>query len=82
MKRAFKVKQKEFFIIFQGLRVSKNCLTLESAQLSSVQYSSAFKFKSRTLCIYLFICIKLQERLIKIQLAHISKSYLKFQHVP
>ena len=27
-------------------------------------------------------CIKLQERLIKIQCAHISKSYLKFRHVP
>ena len=31
--------------------------------------------------IFLF-CIKLQERLIKIQYAHISKSYLKFWHIP
>ena len=31
--------------------------------------------------IFLF-CIKLQERLIKIQYAHFSKSYLKFWHVP
>ena len=29
-----------------------------------------------------FLSIKPQERLIKIQHAHISKSYLKFQHVP
>ena len=35
------------------------------------------------LFIYLFMyfCIKPQERLIKIQLAHMSKSYLKFRHV-
>ena len=31
---------------------------------------------------HIFLCIKLHERLIKIQCAHISKSYLKFQHVP
>ena len=36
----------------------------------------------RFLRIYFFLCIKLQERLIKIQCAHIIKSYLKFQHVP
>ena len=30
----------------------------------------------------IFLCIKLQERLIKIQRFHISKSYLKFQRVP
>ena len=29
-----------------------------------------------------FLCIKLQETLIKIQRAHISKSYLKFRHMP
>ena len=34
------------------------------------------------LWIYFFLCIKLQERLIKIQCTHISKSYLKFWHVP
>ena len=31
---------------------------------------------------YYYFCIKLQERLIKIQCAHISKSYLKFRYVP
>ena len=36
----------------------------------------------RALCIYFFLCIKLQERLIKIQLAHNSKCYLKFWHAP
>ena len=36
----------------------------------------------RTLRIYFFLRIKLQERLIKIQLAHISKSYIKFLHAP
>ena len=30
-KRAFKVKQKAFFIIFKGLSVGKNCLRPESA---------------------------------------------------
>ena len=29
-----------------------------------------------------FLCIKPQERLIKIQYAHISKSYPKLRHVP
>ena len=29
-----------------------------------------------------FLCIKLQERVIKIQHAYISKSYLKFWHAP
>ena len=29
-----------------------------------------------------FLCIKLQERLIKIQCVHISKSYHKLEHVP
>ena len=29
-----------------------------------------------------FLCFKLQKRFIKIKCAHISKSYLKFQHVP
>ena len=36
----------------------------------------------RTICIYFFLYIKLQERLIKIQLAHISKTCLKFRHAP
>ena len=30
---------------------------------------------------YVFLCIKLQERFIKIQLAGIDKSNLKFKHV-
>ena len=32
-------------------------------------------------CIFFFIYIKLQERLIKIQLPPINKSYLKFRHL-
>ena len=44
---------------------------------------AAFKFKSRkTLRIYFFLRITQQKRLIKIQFAHISKSYLKFWHLP
>ena len=35
----------------------------------------------RTLRTYFFLCIKLQERLIKIQHVPISKSYLKFRNV-
>ena len=31
---------------------------------------------------FFFLCIKLHERLIKIQCAHIIKSYLKFRSVP
>ena len=31
---------------------------------------------------FFFLCVKLQEISIKIQYAHISKSYLKFRHVP
>ena len=33
MKRAFKVKQKAFFIIFKGLSFTKNCLRPESVSL-------------------------------------------------
>ena len=31
--KSFKVKQKAFFIIFQGFSIAKNCLRLESAPL-------------------------------------------------
>ena len=49
----------------------------------SIFLNSAFKFKSRRfLRIYFFLCIKLQEKLMKIQCADISKSYLKLCHVP
>ena len=59
-------------------------LTLNFTQVKrSIFSNSAFNFKSRRfLSIYFFLCIKLQERLIKIQCAHIRKSYLKFCHVP
>ena len=40
MKRAFKVKQKSFFIIFKGLSVAKNCLRPESAPLKEKHFSS------------------------------------------
>ena len=40
-----------------------------------------FKVKSRiTLCLYFFLYIKLQERLIKIQLTPINKTYHKLRH--
>ena len=34
-KRAFEVKQKEFYITFKGLLVAKNCLRPESAPLKN-----------------------------------------------
>ena len=34
MKRAFKMRQKMFFIIFKGLLIAKNSLTPESAPLT------------------------------------------------
>ena len=34
-KRAFEVKQKEFYITFKGLLVAKNCLRPESAPLKT-----------------------------------------------
>ena len=34
MKKAFKVKEKAFFIIFEGLLFTKNCLGPESAPLT------------------------------------------------
>ena len=34
-KRAFKVKEKAFFIIFQALSTAKNCLRPEKAPLSN-----------------------------------------------
>ena len=37
-KRAFKVKQKAFFIIFKGLSVAKNCLIPERVPLKKVYY--------------------------------------------
>ena len=46
---------------------------------SSVLYS-VFKFKSTR--IYFFLWIILQEQSWPIQLAHISRSYLRFWHVP
>ena len=33
MKRAYKMKHKAFFIIFEGLSVAKNCLRPESVSL-------------------------------------------------
>ena len=59
-------------------------LTFNFTQVkSSIFKNSAFNFKSRRFIrIYFFLCIRLQERLIKIQCAHIRKSYLKFSHVP
>ena len=44
-KRAFKVKQKAFFIIFKELSAAKNCLRPESALLKLVRFSG-------NLCIY------------------------------
>ena len=35
MKRAFKVKRKALFIIFEGLSVAKNCLRPDNAPLTS-----------------------------------------------
>ena len=37
MERTFDVKLKEFFIIFKGLSVVKNCLRPESALLKSIE---------------------------------------------
>ena len=37
MKRALKVKQKAFFIIFKGLSVTKNCLSPESTPLKKME---------------------------------------------
>ena len=39
MKRAFKVKQKPFFIIFKRFSVAKSCLRLESALLNTTDIS-------------------------------------------
>ena len=48
-----------------------------------VSQSELYIFESRRfLRIYFFLCIKLRERLIKIQCTRINNSYLKFRHVP
>ena len=43
-KRAFKVKEKAFFIIFKGLSVAKNCLRPESVPLT--QFSNLYSLQT------------------------------------
>ena len=44
MKRAFKVKQKAFFIIFNRLSIAKNCVRTESAPLTFNQQKAGWFF--------------------------------------
>ena len=44
MERAFEMKQKAFFINFQGLSVAKNCLRLETAPLTTLAIKSGLLY--------------------------------------
>ena len=75
-KRAFKVKQKAFFIIFKGLSIAKNCLRPESAPLIQALLKKLKKWFSVSIKnqdLILYYCW-----LMPILLGHLSKNTWKF----
>ena len=78
--------QSKLYILRKTIFTQKHCevsIIITMNEMFNLAVFNIQHFKSRRfLQIYFFLCIKRQERLIKIQCALISKSYLKFRHVP